>query len=1114
MKSKIRYIPLIVVGAIVLSLLAIVPTFGAGDVSFILPGDIGNNNDGTLDDDTPDAQDWARQGGEIGILVTNDDLDVRVKRVLLPMVDGNMEGTARTEAHSAMLTVTLNVATEDDPVGLIEKNDYLMVGDNYVRKVTKVVEIPPDPRDFPDYCEVDSDNELTGSAVSEFEYDGDTEDDNVSLPADIDATEATDCPDNVMVMVEEDSDTDGFIGRTITEDLSMAATMVTVTVDAAFATDDPIMAADDPISVYKINDPDIIGSDDWGDEYASYAPAILMESPSFSNNRYNVEPKVLRNSNIAIGVLDSGDDDFTTVADSLNAEARLGGTGGGGITENDVLVITVTDDAITGRETVDDASPYRVEFNNADANGSYLLGWFDEKNYAQVTVRSQAWQDRETLVLHETDSTSGEFALKIETVEPQETVENDDGGMDTVDVEPTFGVIPTLPVNPTDRVTVSGADSSGSIRVETTVPVFSGLGPAHNASARDDRPDVVAQITDGDSGLDESKIMVLFLIDEDGNESEVTYVPEDDGDVDEISGGFAITQRLKGSDAPDGDATISWWIMATDEAGNVGYSDRQVSKNGEPDPCEPADNAEITDLASAGCQPFVMLVDSTEPVLVRAETGRHWDTSLDTGDSSDKTEYRASKAEIGSVLVVFDEHLDASTVAASDFEVGGRRASGAEVRNVKVRDDSDTGDGNSAIKGDDVQEPGSDFGYVFLTTSGLSPSSQPDVMLVGEVADLAGNRQDTGEDEDTIDRVGPTLTVTIVGGDRPVTDDEIILSITSDENIGAPSIMYYMVTPSQSDDPEAEIADSERGTSAASVVFKSATEYEVTIENVSDDGLYSVYVAADDSSGSNPGTKGDKSGKVDVSSDTSAVLFEWDGNISAPDIDADKDGVQDEFTIDEPNAFIRIDFSTEGNEYGTSKYTVGEGDDATEETASLDLDTHGEVFITYATLDGNDITDDLQPNAGMNVYLYRAMALELGDHDLAITAEDEAGNSNASAFELTITITEREPYELKVNPGWNLVSIPGDPSDTDINVVLGDNPADSVRTYDPMAPGLWLSAARNAEGMFEGTLTDITANRAYWLHTQSFESIDVDIPSLGAGQPVSHRWLTSSRAGT
>ena len=985
MNSKTRYIPLVIIGAILMSLLAIVPAFSADEVGFIDPGDI--NADGTLSDSTPDDQEWARQGGNIGLKLDDDGLDTPIKRVLIPSIDATVIGTGDVNAHTADIT--------DASVSGLEADDYVLIGDNTVRKVESI-----------------------------------TSDDS---------------------------------GTTIKVDKAFSMGMSNAT-------------------VRRIRD-SVTNLSPWDDNYASYAMAEMIgsgdvsfrASGGLSVSRYNAQHEI-SDSDVAKGA-----------GASVTPLDRLEGSGTGTVNTGDVLVVKVSGSSATMIE-VDDVSGDRIEMediagatssnplNLSSGQTAYLVYWAEERNETGsiVSVRSQAHQDPVTLVLTETAPRSGEFVLEIATAAPPE---DGSAAMANTDAEP-----PVMPVNPRDKVTLSGADSSSSIDVETTSPVFSGFGPAHNTSGRDDRPEVIAQVTDGDSGLDGdgANIFVIFRITEGASASTITMEPQDDGDVDEVSGGFEVRQRIAGADAPDGDATIEWWVKATDNAGNVGYSDRQASVDGEENPCTADGNTAVTALVSAGCQPFKINVDGTKPSLVRAETGRHWDASLDTGDSDDKTEYRVSKADASSILVVFDEHLDDATVAAADFEVDGDTPIDAEVHNVTVRDDMDDGDGNSAIMGDDVQDVGSSVGYVFLTVEDQDPTAQPEVELVGEVSDIAGNRRNAGKDNEADDRVAPTLSVTVMEGDRPVTDDKVTLTIMSDENVGTPSVTYYKV---MSADDEQSLGAEKR---AASVVFVSATEYTATIDPA-EDGLFTVYVTAQDSSGGNMGSKGDKSAPVDVDSDTSAILIERDTNISAPDVDPDKDGVQDEFSIDDPDAFIRIDFSGEGSEYDARD----DGDD---------LDTHGMVTIVSAMLGDVDITDSLQANAAGNVFLFHASGLDLGEHDLEVIAEDEAGNKNASAFTATITITERDPYTLDLNPGWNLVSIPGDPDDSDINAVIpADHPATQVLTYDPSVPGGWLTALRGADGSFSGTLEDISAGRAYWINTPSFDPLKVDIPKQAAG---------------
>ena len=987
MKNKTRFIPLVIIGAVLLSLLAIVPAFGADEVGFIDPTDI--NPNGTLSDSTPDDQEWARQGGRIGLMNTDSGSDTAVKRVLIPSLDASSAGSGDVGAHSATITRPSSAA-----VSQLREGDFILIGNNTVREIVE--------------------------PVSE---------------------------DEIVV-------------------------------------DKPFASGMNKASIYRIMD-DVTDLSAWDDNYSSYAMAekIVMEghNPSFrrGDTRYDAESAVV-DSNVA-----STDD-----SDPLSPAHRLSGTGTGNVNSRDVLVVAV-DGSNTRNIPVDAVdSSGRVEMldlPSADANNplglaanetAYLVYWAEERNEATASVRSQAHPTAVTVVLTETSPRSGQFVLEIETVEPQD--------VDGNDVLPNLAVSPpTLPVNPNDVVTLSGADTSGSITVETTGPVFTGLTPAHNTSGRDERPEVTAQVTDSDSGVSDDKIYVIFRIAEGASTDIVMKTPESDGDVDEISGGYEIQQRITGDDAPDDDAEIDWWIKAIDNAGNVGYSDRQATVDDEDNPCKATAATPVSGLADVGCQPYKIIVDQTSASMERAETGRHWVSGLSTGDSDDKTEYRASKADDTSVLVVFNEHLDDSTVSAADFEVANVQAIDAEVHNVTVRDmDGEGGDGNSEIMGDDVQEEGETRGYVFLTVDALEPNAEPKVELVGEVFDIAGNRT-RSVSRTAIDRVAPALTVSLNEGDRPVTKDKVNLSITSDENIRGVAINFYRVESSDGNQTLGAMK-------TAQAQFKSATEYTATL-NAPEDGLYTVHVTAHDNSGGNMGSKGSKSDSVDVDGETSAILFERDTNISAPDVDPDADGIQDAFSIDDPDAFIRIDFSGEGSEYDASENEDGDrvGDD---------LDDHGMVTIVSAMLGDEDVTDSLQSNEGGNVFLFRASGLDLGEHDLAVVAMDEAGNKNASAFEATITITERDPYTLKLNPGWNLVSIPGEPMDSDINAVIpADHPAMTVLSFDPSVPGGWLTALRGSDGSFSGTLTDITAGRAYWINTPSFEGVKVDIPKQAAG---------------
>ena len=723
------------------------------------------------------------------------------------------------------------------------------------------------------------------------------------------------------------------IGRNTVREVESVSGDSTVTLGQPFAT------GMSNAVIYRVND-SVTDLAVWDENYSSYAMAEVIDSRQASYRETTGVSRFMSQHAIA-----DSDVAESVSGSSVTALDRLSGSGTGTIGAGDVLVVRVSGsnsevipvaivsgDRIELEDVPDASSSNPLGLGNNET--AYLVYWAEERNETGplVTVRSRVRPGPVTVVLTETTPVSGQFVLEIATVAPVDSRGN--RVMADTGASP-----PTLPVNPRDTITLSAGDATGTLQIESTPPLFSNLSPANNTAVRDDRPEVSARVTDSESGLMSDNIFVTFRVTEGSTKQTIELVPESDGDVDEIPGGFEISQRLPGAYAPTGDAVIEWWVEAIDNAGNVGRSDSQ---------------------------PTSVTVDDTSPSLLRAETGRHWDASLDTGDSDDKTEYRASRADTTSVLVVFNEHLDGATVTAGDFEVDGEAPNAAEVRNVTVRDDSRGGDGNSAIAGDSVRDVGLDRGYVFLAVEEMEPVSRPRVELVGGVSDMAGNRQGTGRSREAEDRTAPVLTVTVTEGDRPVTREVVNLTITSSESIFSPSVSYRRVTSSNG----GQTLETER--KDASVAARSATEYTATIDPP-DDGLYTVYVSTRDSSSGNAGAVGDNSAPVDVDGETSAILFERDTSIPAPDVDPHMAGVQDEFSTDDPNAFISIDFSGEASEY------YG--------------DTHGTVTIVSATLGGIDITDDLQPNQAGNVFVYRAPGLASGDHALSITAMDEVGNT-------------------------------------------------------------------------------------------------------------------------
>ena len=85
--------------------------------------------------------------------------------------------------------------------------------------------------------------------------------------------------------------------------------------------------------------------------------------------------------------------------------------------------------------------------------------------------------------------------------------------------------------------------------------------------------------------------------------------------------------------------------------------------------------------------------------------------------------------------------------------------------------------------------------------------------------------------------------------------------------------------------------------------------------------------------------------------------------------------------------------------------------------------------------------------------------------------------------------------------------------DTAIDSVLpADHPAIEVLKYEA---GLWVAAVREAGQPWEGELTDIDGQSAYWINTTSTKALEAVLIQPGSRlsvPPAGH--LSSSRVGT
>ena len=133
MKSKAKFLPLVVFAAILVSLVFIIPVFSAtGTVRFAVTGDEAT------------TQTFARQGGNITLEVTDSDLNLAIKRVLLPTLDMTQNGaTAAVTAASSIITFTTSTNTLSETAtttaSLVSPGDTILIGNDTVRLVVSVV---------------------------------------------------------------------------------------------------------------------------------------------------------------------------------------------------------------------------------------------------------------------------------------------------------------------------------------------------------------------------------------------------------------------------------------------------------------------------------------------------------------------------------------------------------------------------------------------------------------------------------------------------------------------------------------------------------------------------------------------------------------------------------------------------------------------------------------------------------------------------------------------------------------------------------------------------------------------------------------------------------------
>ncbi len=757
--------------------------------------------------------------------------------------------------------------------------------------------------------------------------------------------------------------------------------------------------------------------------------------------------------------------------------------------------------------------------------------------------------DKLKLMAYRTASRDNQFVAAVMPVQDSAAATPGDGGV----FKHTDGGVPQIHVEEEDSLRIKFGNLRDSVVIDNEAPEFTNFLPEHEESLDDDEVDYTFTISDAISGIPDPE----DLPDTDGDDNYMSvvglvsanqcanipasYTPsrgetdlrrgksmvantnlfegetlwcsgtpevrtvQDDKDFDEIDNGFDVETTVV---LPENRISYVTFI-ACDAAGNcVAY---------DPDENDRAEAfAEIT-------------VDTVDPTIMFARTGVTWDASDNTYD--DDRNY---------IQVIFDDisDLNPDTIEQDDFVVDGHT-----VVRVYWYDDPDSGEaGWDNAAGTDTRFDRGNSAYrqiaksVFLELEeDLLPDATPDVSVVPNgLEDAAGNEQDDDVKE-ADDWIAPAFTVQSITSPRETTrdnvlvgeDEKVTIMVTSDERISTTKplvdVNYVnapagcvdrngVITRNRDTTARADCAVSARGASLNSVITKDGTsEWTIVVDKPSATGYYNVYIYGDDRSGqNNRGSEGVAPDKIaadffekdgDVNADD-AVYFEGDVQLPKPRVVVSGEHAGDtEPEVEQKRPlFIEIDFTSTFSADCDPGDNLSDELNCSAESAEYAEDGFDAVTITKFELDGVDMTDSVKTTDD-ETFLVALDDVSVGDHEITIQAMDVAGNELKDELDVEFSVDERDPFTRRLNPGWNLVSLPGEPSDGDISAIFtADIEVRTVYTYNPVIPGGWQVAVRETlSDAWQGDLTDITARNGYWVLSDAIQDLDVNIPRLAGG---------------
>ncbi len=431
------------------------------------------------------------------------------------------------------------------------------------------------------------------------------------------------------------------------------------------------------------------------------------------------------------------------------------------------------------------------------------------------------------------------------------------------------------------------------------------------------------------------------------------------------------------------------------------------------------------------------------------------------------------------------------------------------------------------------ENPGRDIADEYITeprsriylelAEDLASDAEPTVLVVGgAVFDLASNTNPAKTLSKAQDWIAPTLTVTATGtmDDRPVANSKgsFTIDVRSDEDVARrPTVFFVTATAelnSAGDGYGYTIAEVDMGSSLTQQEDDNhwARKYKSTaIGDGAFSGLVGVVVLARDENDNSGAAAGWSPGmhqnaanpaagnKLDLSKmDSAGLLLEIDDALADASNKfvtprSDGQGADSGKVTESANPFIKLEFRDEAKEYNScdstdpADFVCGRPASAgvTATPGAEFKDSHGNVNVTEITLNGDNVLASLA-RVDKNQFSLVLRDLVDGSYTVAYTATDDAGNEIEGSFKFSKE--PRDPYEIEVRPGWNLVSLPATPVDPAIGSVLeGNQYITPVLGYQD---GDWVTAIQQDDGTWRGRLETIEGGFGYWVHARTFESIE------------------------